>query len=48
MTNPTGLILSPFLNPKPFRAILNDDTVNNVEPIPVVGFALTSTVTFNP
>ena len=48
VTNPTGLILSPFLNPKPFLAILNDDTVNNVEPIPVVGFALTSTVTFNP
>ena len=48
MTNPTGLTLSPFLNPKPFLAILNDDTVNSVEPIPVVGLALTSTVTFNP
>ena len=48
VTSPTGLITSPFLNPKPGLAILNWETVNMVEPIPVVELAPTSTVTFRP
>ena len=48
VTKPTGLIISPFLNPKPGVAILNCETVNMVEPIPVVELAPTSTVIFRP
>ena len=45
MTKPTGLIISPFLNPYPFLAILKFETSNVSEPIPLVVAAPTSTST---
>ena len=39
---------SPFLNPYPGRVTLNDVTSNNVDPIPVVELAPTSTFNSNP
>ena len=48
VTRPTGLITSPTLKPNPGLSILNEVTVNNVEPIPVVELAPTSTLTRSP
>ena len=43
-TRPTGLNTSPIWNPYPGLEIPNDETSNNVEPIPVVELAPTSKV----
>ena len=48
VTNPTGLMTSPRLNPYPGLAILKFVTSNVSDPIPVVDAAPTSTSTNNP
>ena len=48
MTNPTGINLSPYLNPYPVLGTLNSFTSNKVDPIPVVLLPPTSIVNNNP